>query len=543
MKLALAQINTRVGDLDGNAEKVRQYCEKAHSQGVDLMVLPELTLPGYPPLDLLEYDDFVVREHDVREKLAQYIPKKMGLLIGGIARHKGHGKPLHNAAYLYEDGQCIGVRFKQLLPTYDVFDERRYFEPETNPTILLWRGLKLGVHICEDLWNVRELDQKPYAQNPVLTLAQQAPDLLINLCASPFAIDKHHERHALIKNVVTNYNLPYIFTNLVGANTDIIFDGRSCVIDNGQILEAPAFKESLLVYELGTLTKSSIIPASPMEQALDALTLGIRDYIVKSSLPKKVYIGLSGGIDSAVTAALAVRALGPESATGVAMPSKYSSQGSLDDASRLASNLGIELIELPIHQLIQSFDSTLHEVFDSTPQNVAEENIQARTRGTLLMALANKFGGIVLVTGNKSELAMGYATLYGDMNGGLSVLGDLYKTEVYELARLINNRSDSVIPESTIVKPPSAELRPNQMDSDSLPEYPVLDAVLKEYIEEQKSTKEIAKYLDFSENLVRSITTMVNQTEYKRQQAAPVLRLREKAFGSGRRIPVVKYYG
>ena len=541
MKIALAQINTRVGDLEGNAEKVHQSCEKAHLQGVDLVVFPELTLSGYPPLDLLEFDDFVLREHEVRERLATYIPSKLGLLIGGIARHKGHGKPLHNAAYLYEDGQCIGVRFKQLLPTYDVFDEQRYFQPETTPTILPWRGLNLAIHICEDLWNVGDSDHKPYANDPIHSLAQQSPDLFINLCASPFALDKHHERHALIQNVVDQYNLPYVFTNLVGANTDIIFDGRSCVIDNGQTLEAPAFKESLLVYELGSLAESSFIPASPMEQVLDALTLGIRDYIVKSNLPEKIFIGLSGGIDSAVTAALAVRALGPDSVTGVTMPSMYSSQGSLDDAVRLASKLGIELLQLPIHQLIQSFDSILQDVFDATPENVAEENLQARTRGTLLMALANKFGGIVLATGNKSELAMGYATLYGDMNGGLNVLGDLYKTEVYDLAHLIN-RSDSVIPEPTIIKPPSAELRPNQMDSDSLPEYPILDAVLKEYIEQQKGVNEITETLGFSEDLVRSITTMVNQTEYKRQQSAPILRLRDKAFGSGRRIPVVKYY-
>jgi len=541
MKIALAQINTRVGDLEGNAEKVLQYCEKAHIQGADLVVFPELTLPGYPPLDLLEFPDFIIREREVREQIAVRIPKEIGMLMGGIARHEGHGKPLCNAAYLYEGGQCVGIRCKQLLPTYDVFDERRYFESETAPKILPWRGLKLGVHICEDLWNVRDLDQKPYEQNPILSLAQQAPDLFINLCASPFAIDKHHERHALIQNVVSHHHLPYIFTNLVGANTDIIFDGRSCVVDNGKTLEAPAFKESLLIWELDSPIVSGLIPTSPMEQVLEALTLGIHDYLVKSNLPKKVYLGLSGGIDSAVTAALAVRALGPESVIGIAMPSVYSSQGSLEDAQQLASNLGIDLLHLPIHQLVQSFDSTLQDLFQATPQGIAEENIQARIRGTLLMALANKFGGIVLATGNKSELAMGYATLYGDMNGGLGVLGDLYKTEVYELAHLIN-QSDSMIPESTLTKPPSAELRPNQIDSDSLPEYPVLDAILKECIEKQKNVKEIAESLDFSGDLVRSITKTVNQNDYKRQQAAPILRLREKAFGSGRRIPVVKSY-
>jgi len=538
MKLALAQINTIVGDLNGNADKVLQYCRKAQSKGASLVIFPELTLTGYPPLDLLESRDFVEREQQVRETLAEQVPADLGLLIGALAPNPGHGKPLYNAAYLYENGQCIGVRHKQLLPTYDVFDERRYFEPEITPTILRWRGMNLGVHICEDLWNIRNHIHKLYADDPVSTLARQSPDLFINLCASPFAIDKHHERRELVETVVHRYGRPYIFTNLVGANTDLVFDGRSCVMHNGHILEAPAFDEALLIWDLDHPPVSDPIPSPPMEQILGALTLGIRDYVSKSNLSGKVYIGLSGGIDSAVTAALAVHALGSDNVIGVAMPSEYSSEGSLTDASDLASNLGIEFHQIPIHDVVHSFDTTLEKLFEDTYVDITEENIQARVRGTLLMALANKFGGIVLATGNKSELAMGYATLYGDMNGGLAVLGDLYKTEVYELAHLLN-ASRIVIPESSITKEPSAELSPDQKDLDTLPPYPILDAVLKLYLEEQKCPAEIANHLGYFENLVFSITYAVDRYEFKRQQAAPVIRLRKKAFGSGRRKPVV----
>ncbi|MCY4171884.1 MAG: NAD+ synthase [Bacteroidetes bacterium] len=539
MKLALAQINTTVGDLNGNAEKVLQYCKKAFTKKASLVIFPELTLTGYPPLDLLESQDFILREQEVRENLAKTIPKELGLLIGGPKQNQDHGKPLYNAAYLYEDGRCMGVRCKQLLPTYDVFDERRYFEPEIAPQTLKWRGINLAIHICEDLWNVHDQRRKPYANDPISILSEQSPDLFINLCASPFAINKQQDRYALIKLVVQRYGKPYVFTNLVGANTDQIFDGRSCVMQDGHVLEAPAFKQALLTWDLDQPPTLDPIAMKPMEQVMGALTLGIRDYIVKSNLPKKTYIGLSGGIDSAVTATLAVQALGSNAVTGVAMPSMYSSKGAWEDAQDLANNLNIKLIQLPIEQLVQSFELGLQGVFHNCATDVTEENIQARIRGTLLMALANKFGGIVLATGNKSELAVGYATLYGDMNGGLSVLGDLYKTEVYELARHIN-ASKPVIPQSSINKPPSAELRPDQKDTDSLPPYDVLDSILVEYIERQKSMTEIIKQLNYSEDLVRSTVAKVHHSEYKRHQSSPVLRLREKAFGSGRRQPVVK---
>ncbi|MCY4159538.1 MAG: NAD+ synthase [Bacteroidetes bacterium] len=540
MKLALAQINTLVGDLRGNADKVLQYCQKAHSKGADLVVFPELTLPGYPPLDLLEYRHFVASEQELRQELATQIPDDLGLLIGGLAPNSGPGKPLFNAAYLYENGQCVGVRHKQLLPTYDIFDERRYFAPETAPTTLRWRGLNLGIHICEDLWNVRDLDPKPYADDPVSTLARQSPDVFINLCASPFAIDKHHERRELMQTVIHQYERPYVFVNLVGANTDVIFDGRSCVIRDGVILEAPAFEEALLIWDLKHPPTSGSVSSTPMEQVLGALTVGIRDYVSKSRLQKKAYIGLSGGIDSAVTAAVAVHALGPDNVIGVAMPSIFSSEGSVRDAHSLASNLGIELHTIPILELVNSFDSTLKKLFEHTYRDTTEENIQARIRGTLLMALTNKFGGIVLATGNKSELAMGYATLYGDMNGALAVLGDLYKTEVYELAHLLN-QSRTVIPESSITKEPSAELSPDQKDLDTLPPYPILDKILRLYLEEQKSPAEIAEHFGDDEDLVRSIIYKVDRNEFKRQQAAPILRLRKNAFGSGRRKPVVTH--
>lgn len=538
MKLALAQINTIVGDLRGNAIKVSDYCRKARDLGASLVVFPELTLTGYPPLDLLESEDFVVREQKIRENLAQTLPADLGVLLGGLARNPGHGKPLHNAAYLYENGDCAGVCHKQLLPTYDVFDEQRYFAPDTDPTVLHWRGLKLGVHICEDLWNVRESSRQPYTHDPIATLASQSPDLFINLCASPFAIDKHLDRYALMETVWQRYGRPYVFTNLVGANTDLIFDGRSCVIQNGQVLEAAPFEETLLTWDSSSLSGSKPISTSPTQQVWEALKLGILDYVEKTGIFKQVFIGLSGGIDSAVTAALAVQALGPKRVVGVAMPSAYSSSGSLEDASQLASNLGIELRTIPIHKVVHAFNNAVKDQFSGLGAGVAEENIQARTRGILLMAFANKFNGLVLATGNKSELATGYATLYGDMNGGLAVLGDLYKTEVYELARLIN-ASGEIIPESSINKPPSAELRPNQVDQDSLPPYGVLDKVLKGYIERRQSMDEIIAQTGYSKALVEPIMLMVDRTEYKRKQAAPVLRLRRKAFGSGRKEPIV----
>ena len=538
MKLALAQINTTVGDLRGNANKVSDYCRKAWDLGASLVVFPELTLTGYPPLDLLESGDFVAREQRTREGLAQTLPANLGVLLGGLARNPGHGKPLHNAAYLYENGDCVGVCHKQLLPDYDVFDERRHFAPGADPTVLRWRGFKLGVHICEDLWNVRESGRRSYSHDPIATLAGQTPDLFINLCASPFAIDKHLDRYALMETVWQRYGRPYVFTNLVGANTGLIFDGRSCVIQGGQVLEAAPFEETLLIWDSSLPSGSEPVPVSPTQQVLEALKLGILDYVEKTGVFERVFVGLSGGIDSAVTAALAVQALGPKRAVGVAMPSEYSSSGSLEDASQLASNLGIELHTIPIHTVIDAFNSALKDQFSGLGAGVAEENIQARTRGTLLMAFANKFNGMVLATSNKSELATGYATLYGDMSGGLAVLGDLYKTEVYELARLLN-ASDELIPESSITKPPSAELRPNQVDQDSLPPYEVLDEILKGYIEGRLSADEIVSLTGYERTLVESITLMVDRAEYKRKQAAPVLRLRRKAFGSGRKEPIV----
>ncbi len=538
MKLALAQINTIVGDLRGNSDKVLHYSEKAHARGADLTVFPELTLTGYPPIDLLEAKEFVAREHQERQRLAKLLPRGLGVLLGGLAYHTGHGKPLHNAAYLYEDGHCIGVCHKQLLPTYDVFDEQRYFAPGSPPTVLRWRGLNLGVHICEDLWNVYDLDLKPYPHDPVSALAAQSPDLFINLCASPFAIDKHLERYELMETVHQKYGRPYIFTNLVGANTDLIFDGRSCVMQGDKVLEAPAFEEALLEWDTDKAPRSKIASIPARKQVREALTLGIRDYMNKTRIPGEVIIGLSGGIDSAVTAALAVRALGPEQVVGVSMPSSFSSKGSKDDAKSLALNLGIKLVTIPIQRLMNSFNNALRKPFENYYHDVTEENIQARIRGTLLMAFANKYRGMVLATGNKSELAMGYATLYGDMSGGLAVLGDLYKTEVYELAKLLN-RPKRIIPASTMRKPPSAELRPGQKDLDSLPPYGILDRILKQYIEHQMSVEETAEFLDYGEGLVHQIARQVDQTEFKRRQAAPVLRLRPKAFGSGRREPIV----
>lgn len=557
MRIALAQTNPIVGDLCGNCSKVITAARRARKSGADLVVFPELTLTGYPPEDLLEDAGFVGAEADARRYIAESLPADLGCIVGGLSKSaKRPGKPLHNAAFLYENGRLVGEVHKSLLPTYDIFDERRHFEPARERQLITWRGYRLGLHICEDLWNVNGDLQSLYRADPIRDLADRGADILINICASPFSDNKHHEREALISTTWDRHRLPYVFVNQVGANTDLIFDGRSCVKHEQGWTYLPAFEEALMVWDMesktavfsaaaNSSTSSGRIPvvarspSSELELLRDALTLGIRDYFHKTGAFKCVFIGLSGGIDSAVTCALAVRALGSEQVVGVAMPSIYSSEGSLRDAKALAEQLGIRLLKIPIHDAVRAFGSALSEAFEATDPGIAEENIQARIRGTLLMALANKFDGIVLNTGNKSELSMGYATLYGDMNGALGVLGDVYKMDVYALANLLN-ADGPCVPQSTITKPPSAELRPDQTDQDSLPPYDVLDRVLGRFIEHGESAATIANQSGLDVKLVQTITQQVDRNDYKRRQAPPSLRVSVKAFGTGRRLPIVK---
>ena len=565
MYIALAQINPIVGDLKDNCSKVIAVAKLAYDAGAHLVVFPELTLTGYPPDDLLEDAAFIEAEEATRAYMAHKLPQDIGCIIGGLARNtRGIGKPLFNAAFLYEKGGKVAEIHKSLLPTYDVFDESRYFEPSPKRHIVHWRSHRLGLHICEDLWNADGHSPSLYATDPVSDLAKQGADLLINICASPFGQNKHSERKTLIKATWDQHGLPYVFVNQVGANTGLIFDGRSCVWDGHRSIDLPAFEEALLIWDMDAQTgerawiihtgetSSQLTDAdtfkspfgiqkssSDLELLRDALTLGIKDYYYKTGAFKQVFVGLSGGIDSAVTCALAVQALGSDKVTGVAMPSVYSSEGSVRDAHELAVHLGIPLLTIPIHSVVDAFGLALTNAFADTAPGTAEENIQARSRGIILMALANKFDGIVLATGNKSELAMGYATLYGDMNGALAILGDVFKTEVYALARLLN-ADGPCIPEATITKAPSAELRPNQTDQDSLPPYEVLDRVLKHYILHQQDPQTIALHTGIDLKLVKNIVRQVDNNEYKRHQAPPSLRVSNKAFGRGCRQPIVK---
>ena len=556
MKIALAQINPTVGDLDGNCSKLLTAAKQAYGAGAELVAFPELTLTGYPPDDLLEDVSFVSDEANARAYVTGLLPPDLGCILGGLAKNTlGQGKPLFNAAFLYENGQELARVYKTLLPTYDIFDECRYFEPASERQIVIWRGARLGLHVCEDLWNVGSTTSSLYRVDPVADLAELGADLLINICASPFARNKRQEREALIGAAWEHYKLPYLFVNQVGANTDLVFDGSSCVWDGDKWSYLPSFEEGLLIYDTdhnmvvqligpdstddGTTSVAAENHPTELELLRDALTLGIKDYFHKTGAFKRVFVGLSGGIDSAVTCALAVRALGPENVSGVAMPSVFSSEGSLRDARALANQLGIELLEIPIHEIVSAFGGGLCSAFRGTAAGTAEENIQARIRGTLLMALANKFDGIVLNTGNKSEMSMGYATLYGDMNGALGVLGDVYKTDVYALARLLNSK-EPCIPEATITKPPSAELRPDQTDQDSLPPYEDLDRVLKCFIEHRRPSASIADETGLNLPLVEHIVRQVNRNDYKRNQAPPSLRVTTKAFGTGRRLPIVK---
>lgn len=544
MKIALAQFNPIVGDLPGNAHRTVEWARKAHAQGADLIIFPELSVVGYSPHDLLDNSRFIDAVEAAIEHIHRHIPAGLGVIVGAPVRNPDPiGKKLLNAAVLLERGVPARITAKMLLPTYDVYDEYRYFEPATHQDVVTFRGLRLGVHICEDMWNLAEYaTYHMYDRNPVEELVEQGVDLLINLSASPYAHDRHDVRSGIIQTLCRRHGKPFLMVNQVGANTELIFDGDSRVhaADGRMLTCAPSFKEALVLWD--SVSGEPCTPPSRdrIDDLHDALVLGIREYVDKTAAFDQVVIGLSGGIDSAVTAALAVEALGPQRVTGITMPSVYSSSGSVLDSEVLARNLGIAFHELPIRDVVNAFEAALKPLFDGTKTGIAEENIQARTRGVLLMAHANKFGRMVLTTGNKSEMAMGYATLYGDMSGGLAVLADVFKTDVYALARRINERAGTArIPLSSIEKPPSAELRPDQKDEDSLPPYPVLDDILRRYIEERKDEDTITAETGHERAFVRGILDAVDRNEYKRKQAPPGLRVSVKGFGSGRRMPIV----
>ena len=544
MRIALAQINPTVGDLDGNAAKIIDYAERAHAQGADLVVFPELCVTGYPPLDLLESEAFIDAVEASCSHIAEKVPGDIGILIGAPIRNNNKvGKRLFNAALLYEGGALHSETRKQLLPTYDVFDEYRYFEPGDCSDPVEFRGLKLGIHVCEDMWNNEEqVEFHLYGDNPIDALAAAGAELYVNISASPFAVGKHVHRNKIVAESCREHNLPFVLVNTVGANTEIIFDGDSRVhaADGSRIVCAPSFEEALMIWDTADTATRCPMQHDDVVDLHDSIVMGIRDYFSKTGAFSKALIGLSGGIDSAVTCALAVTALGPERVVGVTLPSKYSSGGSVDDSDLLARNLGIDFSRISIEPAVDAFETMLEQSFEGTTPGIAEENIQARTRGVTLMALSNKFNYLLLTTGNKSEMSVGYATLYGDMNGGLAVLSDVYKTDVYRLAEFVNQRAGrELIPRNTIDKPPSAELRPDQKDTDSLPPYEVLDRILKLYIEDQKEWRTIVNMTGYDADVVIRFLNLVDRNEYKRRQAPPGLRVSKKAFGIGRRVPIV----
>jgi len=544
MKIALAQINPIVGDLQGNRRKIVDYAHQAYRQGAELIIFPEMCVAGYPPQDLLDMPAFIEAVAHTVETIALEVPQDLGVILGAPIRNEQPvGKRLFNAALLLEGGRIVAQVTKRLLPTYDVFDEYRYFEPGPSQPIVHWRGLRIGLHICEDMWNNE--DWAPYHlynENPVDELAAQGLDLFVNISASPFSLGKHDERSRIIEGICREHRVPFVYVNQVGANTELIFDGDSRVHapDGSILLCAPPFREALLLWDTDASYAPYVHQRTETEDLHDALVLGIRDYFYKTGAFEKVVLGLSGGIDSAVTCALAVAALGPERVVGVAMPSKYSSPESVEDARQLADNLGIPFHVIPIMPAVDAFREMLAPVFADLPEDVTEENIQARVRGVTLMALSNKFRYLLLSTGNKSEMAVGYVTLYGDTNGGLAVLADVYKTQVYRLARYINARAGRyLIPERILTKPPSAELRPGQKDTDTLPPYEVLDVILQRYIEHREEVDEIVAATGFDRALVADILCRVDRNEYKRRQTPPGLRVTGKAFGIGRRLPIV----
>ncbi|MBK9487699.1 MAG: NAD+ synthase [Haliscomenobacter sp.] len=543
MRIAIAQFNAHIGNFEGNLTKMLQMTEDAKQQGADIICFPELATCGYPARDFLEFDDFIHQADASIHTLAK-AAQGIAIVVGSPTRNPQiEGKDLYNSVYFLAYGRVEFVQHKALLPTYDVFDEYRYFQPASEFKIVEYMGKRIALTVCEDIWNVGN-ENPLYTICPMDEMMPYQPELMINVSASPFSCDHAPERIHVVRANVERYNVPIFYVNHVGGQTELLFDGGSVVMSpNGNVYdEMPFFEECIRVYELDEVMagqKQVEQPRGKIALMHDALLMGIRDYFGKLGL-KKAILGLSGGIDSAVTVVLAARALGADNVRVLLMPSQYSSDHSVNDARKLAETLGVQYDLIAVEPMYQAYMETLKPHFWGFPFNITEENLQARIRGMLLMAFSNKFGHILLNTSNKSEMAVGYGTLYGDMCGGLSVLGDVYKTEVYELAHYINKDAE-VIPENSITKPPSAELRPDQKDSDSLPDYDILDAVLYNYIERHQGPKELIE-MGFDDALVRRVLRLVNINEFKRHQTAPVLRVSAKAFGMGRRMPIVGKY-
>ena len=540
MKVALGQINPTVGDFQGNSAKMIDFARRAQAEGAGLILFPELSVCGYPPRDLVERSSFVAHNRAAIERIALET-RGIAVICGLVTPAQAvTGKSVMNSAALLKDGKVAFLQSKMLLPTYDVFDEMRNFAPARSQVLFPFCGKQMALTICEDAWNDKHFwNKRLYTFDPVEALIHAGGTFLLNISASPYWIGKADLRRDMLATIARNYKVPVAMVNQVGGNDSLIFDGSSVVFDpaGNLIAQGKSFEEDLLYFDSDRLTGELREQLQSEEaSAYAALVLGTRDYVHKCGF-QQVIIGLSGGIDSALTAAIAADALGPENVIGVGMPGPYSSRGSIDDARALAENLGIRFELIPIQEIFESYRNSLKKVFAGRKEDETEENIQARARGALLMALSNKFGAIVISTGNKSELAVGYCTLYGDMAGGLAAISDVPKTLVYRLSRYVNSRRQ-VIPKSTLEKPPSAELRPDQKDSDSLPPYEVLDQILEDYVEDSHSPEQIAADRGIELPLVHRVVRMVERSEYKRQQAAPGLKISAKAFGYGRRFPI-----
>lgn len=548
MKIGVLQLNSVVGDLEGNADRIVAAAKEAEKAGAAWCMTSELALTGYPPRDLLLYRSLVVRTQETVLAVAKRLENSIPILLGAVeANLAGEGKPAYNSAFWCIEGEIVRTFRKTLLPSYDVFDEDRYFESAASDNgtsrprnIFSYMGHRIGVTICEDAWNDKDFwPIRTYHVDPVQALCREGVDVLVNLSASPYSLGKQQVRERMLAAVAKKYRIPLVYSNQVGGNDDLVFDGRSFGVDAmGKVFSrAPGFQESVEVLDLstfeGNVTQDDF---SEESETFLALTTGVRDYLQKSGFSKAL-VGLSGGIDSAVTAAIAVHALGAENVTGVLMPSPWSSKGSVDDALELAKNLDIQTQTLPIEPIMNAMQAALEEVFSGLDPDVTEENIQSRIRGNLLMAMSNKLGALVLTTGNKSELAVGYCTIYGDMAGGLAVISDLPKKAVYGLARWMNDHLGETIPETSITKPPSAELRPGQVDQDSLPDYDTLDGILELHIEQHKGREGIID-AGFDPDVVDLVVRLVKGAEFKRKQAVPGIKIRSQSFGAGWRMPL-----